>query len=641
MTASEFAFLAIGLVLGVAAGAALVEVARSRPAARPEVRVTVAPNSIRTRASTLAEERQDGGRTPPARGGPADRRWVDRDDDEDDDPPSAPGASDSGAAPGPIGGLSATGDPDGSATSNRTPVPFVLEPPPVGSPGGVRGGSGRPSVGIAIIREPDPMMAALRTSAATEAPRQEGVGGVGGGEARPSASGSARGSATMTLAASPSTATVDEVPSGGEPAPEALAKRNGRGSKIANPPAVASTDGPDEAPDLGPCADQRRVADERCAVATRARDGARRAAEVLRQAQRDYDDHVGRAENAAASADPRSVRTAKESAQQAFRTARLAATSREEIETAARDWLTEINRINHETRDAFTQAERHRAAAIELAPSLEPLALDADAARISAEVAEEACVAAREAVARCEEAAAAAAVAATDRAGIETVENDDGRGPTPDTGIAAAAVAPDLASEFDAEESMGSRAGEDAAIIRLLRGDREVLPRIVARLSGGDPEAERRWRTLLSDLVEALVARSIEAASFDFPVGHPFWGPFSRTQSRDIAAALASLGYRHDGFGGWADERVPSQRDLSLAVGYAGLDPMRIRQWPTETEMRELLRDVTVAADEYVWAAAGALTLGELVSLLGRRADGLTDLWNDWGAVRPLLLAVG
>jgi hypothetical protein len=629
VTASEFAFLAIGLVLGVAAGAALVEVARSRPAARPEVRVTVAPNSIRTRASTLAEERQDGGPTAPARGGPADRRWVDRDDDEDDDPPSAPRASDSGSAAGQGGPPAATGDSDGSATSNRTAVPFVLELP---------AGSGRPSVGIAIIREPDPMLAALKASADSEAPRQGGVGGV---EAAPSAIGSARGSATMTLAVSPSAATVDEAPSGGEPAPEALAKRNGRGPKTANTAAVAPTDGPHEAPDLGPCADQRRVADERCAVATRARDGARRAAEVLRQAQRDYDDHVGRAENAAASADPRSVRTAKESAQQAFRTARLAATSREEIETAARDWLTEINRINHETREAFTQAERHRAAAIELAPSLEPLALDADAARISAEVAEEACVGAREAVATCEEAVAAAAVAATERAGIETVENDDDRGPGADTGIAAAAAAPDLASELEAEESMGSRAGEDAAIIRLLRGDREVLPRIVARLGGNDPDAERRWRTLLSDLVEALVARSIEAASFDFPPDHPFWGPFSRAQSRDIAAALASLGYRHDGFGGWADERVPSQRDLSLAVGYAGLDPMRIRQWPTETEMRELLRDVTVAADEYVWAAAGALTLGELVSLLGRRADGLTDLWNDWGAVRPLLLAVG
>jgi len=186
---------------------------------------------------------------------------------------------------------------------------------------------------------------------------------------------------------------------------------------------------------------------------------------------------------------------------------------------------------------------------------------------------------------------------------------------------------------------MGSRAGEDAAIIRLLRGDREVMPRIVARLGGEDPEEQRRWRTLLSGLIEALVARSIEAASFDFPTDHPFWGPFSRAQSRDIAAALASLGYRHDGFGGWADERVPSQRDLSLAVGYAGLDPMRTRHWPAEGEMVELLRDVTVAADEYIWEAAGALTLGELVSLLGRRADGLTDLWNDWGAVRPLLLS--
>ena len=32
------------------------------------------------------------------------------------------------------------------------------------------------------------------------------------------------------------------------------------------------------------------------------------------------------------------------------------------------------------------------------------------------------------------------------------------------------------------------------------------------------------------------------------------------------------------------------------------------------------------------------LTLGELVSMLGRRADGLADLWNQWGRIRPLLL---
>ena len=77
----------------------------------------------------------------------------------------------------------------------------------------------------------------------------------------------------------------------------------------------------------GACDEPRRLADERCAVATRARDGARKASrEALRAAQRDYDDHVGRAENmTAASADPRAVRTAKETAQQAFRKARAAA----------------------------------------------------------------------------------------------------------------------------------------------------------------------------------------------------------------------------------------------------------------------------------------------------------------------------
>jgi hypothetical protein len=186
---------------------------------------------------------------------------------------------------------------------------------------------------------------------------------------------------------------------------------------------------------------------------------------------------------------------------------------------------------------------------------------------------------------------------------------------------------------------MASRAGEDAAILRLLRGDHEAMSRIVARLGGDDPEERRRWQGSISRLLEALVGRAMEAAAFEFPTTHLFWGTFTRTQCRDITAALASLGYRHDGFGDWADERTPGQRDLSLAVGYAGLDPMRIRHWPSETETFELLREVTVAADEYVWEAAGGLTLGELVSLLGRRADGLTELWNEWGTVRPLLLS--
>jgi hypothetical protein len=184
------------------------------------------------------------------------------------------------------------------------------------------------------------------------------------------------------------------------------------------------------------------------------------------------------------------------------------------------------------------------------------------------------------------------------------------------------------------------RTGDAApAILRLVRGDRATLNRLVAQLAGDDAEERRRWQVELADLVDAILGRSIEAAALTFPLEHPFWGGFSRAQNRDITAALASLGFRFDGLGGWAEDRVPTQRDLSLAVGYAGLDPMRVRPWPTEAEIGELFREVAVAADEYLAEAAGGLTLGELVSMLGRRADALTDVWNDWARLRPLLLA--
>ena len=122
------------------------------------------------------------------------------------------------------------------------------------------------------------------------------------------------------------------------------------------------------------------------------------------------------------------------------------------------------------------------------------------------------------------------------------------------------------------------------------------------------------------------------------PEGHPFWGEYTRIQSREIVHALSSLGFRFDGLGGWTDERYPSQRDLSLSLGYAGLDPMRVRQWPNAEETAALFRDVTVAADEYLAGIAADLTLAEMVTMLGRRADGLADVWNNWGRIRPLLL---
>ena len=74
MTASEFSFLALGLILGVLSGAALVEILRARPPMPREVRLTVAHDAIPRRSSTLADDGFTAPRPEPAHGGPADRR---------------------------------------------------------------------------------------------------------------------------------------------------------------------------------------------------------------------------------------------------------------------------------------------------------------------------------------------------------------------------------------------------------------------------------------------------------------------------------------------------------------------------------------------------------------------------------------
>jgi hypothetical protein len=454
-------------------------------------------------------------------------------------------------------------------------------------------------VPVPMSIEPDPLTAALRSTAATTA--SAALAAVGDSD-RPA---EREAAVSVAEAGGPAGAA-------GEAAPAAVA------------------------PDPGPCADERRVADERCAVAVRARAGADIAAEAMRAAQRTHDDHIAAAEADAAASDPRAVRAAKEEAQARFREARARAGSHDDVEGAARTWLAEINQINQDTREAASRVDKHRAAATSIATSLERLAVEADAARISAEQADEACIAAREAVAACDEASALETAAAA------RAEAPAAPPPAPPAAVdRGAAAMPEPADESGLGGPMGSRAGHDALILRILRGDHAAMQLAVARLAGQEADEGRHWQARLSALADALIARSIEAAAFDFPPDHFFWGLANQTENRDIATGLSSLGFRFDGFGGWADERVPTQRDLSLAVGYAGLDPMRVRRWPNESEMRELLRDVRVAADEYIASTAGGLTLGELVTLLGRRADALTDLWNTWGTVRPVLLEAG
>ena len=563
MTASEFVFLALGLVLGVAAGAALVEILRARPPAPREVRVTVSPDVVpRRRSATLADGAVMGIPTAePARGGPADRRGD--------------GAA---VVPGVVDRRTPVRSGAGASAAS-----MIMSDQAFAALIGTEGvGEGRfvPRRPLPISGGADPTLTAMRASATA--------------------------SVAAAIRASTSTALLDAPTSALGGADTSGADTTGAASADARP-----------AP-TGPCAEARRLADERCELAGRARAQAGASEEAHRSAQRAYDEHEAAAELAATGADPRAVRRAKDDAQARFREGRATATTSEAVEAAAREWLLEINAVNAEAREAALVLGRERAAAADLALNLERLGVEADAARIAAEMAESACLTAREALASCEEAEAG---------GIA--------GHLP----AMPSQAPAYGGSGD-DDPLGAALGGDGnpRIFRLLRGDRSAMKELVAALAGDDEAEQRHWQLAFSNLVDAILADSIAAGSLAFPQDHPFWGPFTLEQDREIAAALSSLGYRFDGLGGWVDGRVPSQRDLSLALGYAGLDPMRIRHWPTEAEMAELFRDVQVAAAEHVAASAGDLTLGELVSMLGRRADGLAEIWNHWGRIRPLLL---
>ena len=184
----------------------------------------------------------------------------------------------------------------------------------------------------------------------------------------------------------------------------------------------------------------------------------------------------------------------------------------------------------------------------------------------------------------------------------------------------------------------GDELTELAVVTRILRGDRPARERLIASLAAGDAAGARDWQLRITGLVDAIAARAIEDGFLDLP-DTGFGGVFPLRAGGFWGGGVAGRGFRFDGRGGFADDRVPAQRDLSLAVGYAGLDRMRIRMWPRESELGGLYAEATVAADEWLMSEAGDLSLGRMVDALGARAAELADLWNAWGRVRPALLA--
>jgi hypothetical protein len=311
VTASEFSFLALGLILGAISGAALVELIRARPPSPHEVRLTVAHDAIPRRASTLADDAFVTVGPEPARGGPADRREA----------PATAAAdgperrttvryAEPTAAPSMAGAIPITPDP------NEPPMPGrIMEPalPLTGIPPAKDSKPPGPEmVAIPISSGDDPMMVALAASiAAAEArattSRIEPLPDPDRGSTVPQVPATASDAATASVAVLTAVGLADRPAKAARPTADAQPAD----AQPANAGPAAT----------GRCAEERRIADERCELATRARGLADAAADALRLAQRTYDAHEAAAVTAAWRSDQRAIHEAKDSAQGGFRAA--------------------------------------------------------------------------------------------------------------------------------------------------------------------------------------------------------------------------------------------------------------------------------------------------------------------------------
>ncbi|HEY3335600.1 MAG TPA: hypothetical protein VGK16_10245 [Candidatus Limnocylindrales bacterium] len=648
MSSSEIAFLAIGLIIGAAIGAAIAEGLRARPAPRGQVRVTISPNSVSARRSTTLSDPSLGSSDGSFAGSPEDGAW------NEGPTPSVPATPLTATAtapilgavrtpvPSPVAGIpisavavpvqSTSSVPVGPGVPAARPVQPATRPSPTSTPGG--GGSPYP-LASASVNVASPPMARVAVGVLdpiaplTEAERAR----VDDGAPGPVRSGvsvldvGATAPGTAVRPRPPVAEARPSLPGGAVGVPIERPRAHGR--EASSDEAAGGAAAVSATPD--PCDPPRRLVEERCALASASREHARAATDALRESERAYDSLRGLLDQAEKASDPRELALAKDELHRRFRAASDAAADAEAAEAAARAWLDAINDLNGHAREAARFLDSGKAELEAALPRIRRLTVEAETARKRAEIAAAGCQEARESLAACEEASEARR--ATLGAGPPNAED-----PHPFDALWPG-EADTTRTQPMTRDDAPPPAAIDAVALRILRGDRAARERLVASLAGGDVEASRAWHLQLSRLVDAIVARAIEDGYVDLPDEDPFWGLFSFAERREIVGALSALGYRFDGLRGFADGRIPAARDLSLAVGYAGLDRMRIRTWPREAELARLYEGAMPAADDWLIAMADDLSLGRMVDALGARAGDLADTWNAWGRVRPLLLS--
>jgi hypothetical protein len=341
------------------------------------------------------------------------------------------------------------------------------------------------------------------------------------------------------------------------------------------------------------CADAQRLAAEAHQQGLRLREARRERAAIERQLED------------AALANPRALAAAKVEAQQEYRRRIERAVEPVAVMRGAGAWLAEIDRLNRAAAAATGRAQNMGQRMREADLAIGQLVLSVRAAQVAAETANEACLEARRVLARHDEASA-------------------------DNWSASQAETQPVGAPFDTKM---------APIEALLADDREAVASLVKRVSEEAGLDSSRVLLLLLELREALVARAYEAAVLDFQRGHPFWDQFTRHEARSVAASLAVLGRGFDGRGGWQDGKPAEPREVAVALSLAGQDPRTTKHRATREELDGLWRGVTVAAFEHLRESSPDLGLETITRLVGPRADGLSDLWDNWGRIRRLMLA--
>ena len=126
-----------------------------------------------------------------------------------------------------------------------------------------------------------------------------------------------------------------------------------------------------------------------------------------------------------------------------------------------------------------------------------------------------------------------------------------------------------------------------------------------------------RLQLLLLELREAIAARALEENSLRLPSEHPFWGQFEGEGARRVIESLASQGFRFDGRSGWADDRVPTARDLAIVLSDSGFDPRSFRRPAGQEAIDSVWEGTVVLIEEHLKWCAPDLTVDQVNRCLG------------------------